>query len=98
MPSPADTIPAKPAWVRAAPGNRPQRDILGVLRVQHGALDMACLRDAADRSGVRPLFGDALAGRWGSARSDCIRSGRLAVTLRRGTPPRPPWQLPTALA
>ncbi len=60
-----DTILAKLEWLRAAPSERQQADVAGIVAVQGAALDLAYLRDWADQLGVRDLLELALSGQWG---------------------------------
>jgi hypothetical protein len=63
--SPEDTILAKLEWLRAAPSERQQVDVAGILAVQGKRLDLGYLRQWADQLGVRDLLEQALSGRWG---------------------------------
>jgi hypothetical protein len=63
--SPEDTVLAKLEWLRAAPSERQQADVVGILTVQGDQLDFGYLRQSADQLGVRDLLEEALSGRWG---------------------------------
>jgi hypothetical protein len=63
--SPEDTILAKLEWLQAAPSDRQQADVAGIVAVQGGRLDLAYLRHWADVLEVRDLLEQALAGAWG---------------------------------
>lgn len=63
--SPEDTILAKLEWLQAAPSERQQADIAGIVAVQSDKLDVGYLRQWADQLGVRDLLEEALAGSWG---------------------------------
>jgi len=60
--SPEDTVLSKLDWYRKGGGvsDRQWRDILGVLKVQAGALDRAYLRDWAERLNLTDLLRRAL--------------------------------------
>ena len=62
--SPEDTILAKLEWIKAAPSERQQGDVAGVVEVQGDALDRDYLADWAERLGVRGFLTDALDGKW----------------------------------
>ncbi|MCZ6681557.1 MAG: hypothetical protein O7B26_00120 [Planctomycetota bacterium] len=62
--SPEDTILAKLEWIKAAPSERQQGDVAGVIEVQGDALDRDYLADWAERLGVRGFLKDALDGKW----------------------------------
>jgi hypothetical protein len=57
--SPEDTILAKLEWIKMTPSDRQQLDLIGILAVQRGRLDMNYLRDWAGRLGVGDLFAKA---------------------------------------
>ena len=61
--SPEDTILRKMLWFREGGevSDRQWRDILGVLRAQHGSLDLAYLREWAVRLALTDLLGRATA-------------------------------------
>ncbi len=63
--SPEDTLLAKLEWLRAAPSERQQADVAGIIAVRGPRLDAAYLRDWAEQLGVRDLLDKALAGAWG---------------------------------
>lgn len=63
--SPEDTILAKLEWLRAAPSERQQADVSGVVQMQAERLDLDYLRQWADQLDVRELLEQALAGHWG---------------------------------
>lgn len=58
--SPEDTILAKLEWLKAAPSERQESDIAGIIAVQGEKLDMDYLRDWAERLGVRQLLAQAM--------------------------------------
>lgn len=64
LPSPEDTVLAKLAWYRKGRevSDRQWADILGVLQVQEGHLDLGYLRAWATNIGVADLLERALAG------------------------------------
>ncbi len=61
--SPEDLVLRKLAWYRAGGGvsDRQWRDVLGVLKVQRGRVDVAYLRRWGDELGLRDLLERALA-------------------------------------
>jgi len=63
--SPEDTILAKLEWLQAAPSERQQADVVGILAVQGDKLDFGYLRQWAHSLGVHDLLEEALSGRWG---------------------------------
>lgn len=63
--SPEDVVLAKLEWINAAPSERHQSDVAGILAVQAGQLDLDFLRDQARALGVSQLLAEALAGRSG---------------------------------
>lgn len=54
--SPEDTLLAKLEWLKAAPSDRQEGDIAGILAVQGAELDMDYIRDWAERLGVRDIL------------------------------------------
>lgn len=62
--SPEDTILAKLEWIKAAPSERQQGDVVGVVEVQGDSLDRKYLDEWADRLGVSDLLQAALDGKW----------------------------------
>ena len=62
--SPEDTILAKLEWIKAAPSERQQGDVAGVIEVQGDALNRDYLADWSERLGVRDFLTDALGGKW----------------------------------
>lgn len=60
--SPEDTVLAKLVWFRNGGGvsDRQWHDILGILSVQGGGLDLAYMRDWAERLGIADLLERAL--------------------------------------
>lgn len=62
--SPEDTILAKLEWIKAAPSERQQGDVAGVIEVQGDSLDRAYLAEWAETLGVSELLRAALDGEW----------------------------------
>lgn len=61
LPSPEDVIITKLRWSKGGNRSKDVNDVVNVLAVQAGALDLAYIRDWTDRHGTRELFERLLA-------------------------------------